>query len=121
MFNSPGLAGKFFESYVPRINEQLAKDERPITSLTYNDYHYVQWYLKGSWAFWDLEASVGRGSLLQALSSVYRKHAGREIDYDTFVRELGLSLGADVSAHFDHWFKDRGFEPLHRKLTGLVA
>lgn len=115
MFNSPGLAGKFFESYVPRINEQPAKDERPITSLTYNDYHYVQWYLKGSWAFWDLEASVGRGSLLQALSSVYRKHAGREIDYDTFVRALGLSLGADVSAHFDHWFKDRGFEPLHRK------
>lgn len=115
VFGMPGLSGKFFESYVPRIKEQLAKDDRPIVALTYNDQRYVHWYLKGSWAFWDLEASKGRDAMLRALSSLYRKHVGQRIDYDTVVNELASSLGEDVANHIHHWFKEPGLAPVHRK------
>jgi hypothetical protein len=115
MFGDPGLADRYFQSYVPRIKEQLAQDDRPITALTHADYHYIQWYLKGSWALWDLEASTGRTPLMRALGDLYRKHAGQKIDYATFANELASSLGSEVHEHLRHWFKQGGFAPVHRR------
>ncbi|HHY34847.1 MAG TPA: M1 family metallopeptidase [Firmicutes bacterium] len=114
LFGEPGLADKFFGSYVPRIEGQLAVDGRPVAELDHLDDHYVHWYLKGSWAFWDLEVSTGRENLMRALGVIYRRHAGTRIDYETFVRELGSLLDRDVREHMHHWFRESGFAPLYR-------
>lgn len=116
MFGDPDLAGRYFQSYVPRIKEQLAQDDRPIMDVAFTDNFYVQWYLKGSWALWDLEASTGRTPLLRALGDLYRKHAGRCIDYDTVANELASSLGPELHEHLRYWFKEGGFAPIHRRI-----
>lgn len=113
-FSLPGNAEAFFSSYIPRIQAALAKDDRPVASLTHMDNHYAHWYLKGSWAFWDLEALVGRCALVEALAAVYRRHVGQTVRYNEFVHEMSELLRRSLGDHFDNWFKGRGFSPLWR-------
>lgn len=114
MFPQPKLAESHFQWYVSRISKAIARDDRPISELTLADNPYDLWYLKGSWAFWDLEATVGRKALIDALAAVYRRHAAETIEEDVFVREMSGHLGRSLSRHFDHWFKERGFSPICR-------
>lgn len=109
------LAGDCFEWYRGRIAAQLAKADPTISSLAITDNTYVYWYLKGSWAFWDLEALTGRDALLAALAATYRKHVGTVVDTPTFRDTLGSSLGFPLYDHFDHWFDGSGFAPRHRQ------
>jgi hypothetical protein len=114
MFGRAGLAEAYFQSYVPRILASLADDDRPISELTLADNPYEQWYLKGSWAFWDLEAAVGRRALLETLAQVYRRHVPEVVDYHGFVRETCGLLRRPLEDHFGHWFSGRGFSPRWR-------
>ncbi len=117
LFQQPGLAEACFDSYVPRVLTKLEKDDRAISALTWLDNPYEQWYLKGSWALWDLEAATGRGPVLAALASIYRRHAGERIAYAEFEVELDGFLGtaAAVKGHLRHWFGGNGFAPLVRR------
>lgn len=114
LFGRPGLAGDYFASYVPRIEAALARDDRAIARLVLADNPYDHWYLKGSWAFWDLEAAVGREPLLDGLAAFYRRYLPGPVGSGAFIHELGEHLGTPTGDHFRHWFEGQGFRPRHR-------
>lgn len=111
MFARPGLSDGYFEWYRSRIAAKPEQVSRPASAMAITDSMYTCWYLKGSWAFWDIEAAVGRGRLLAAIAACYGKHVGTTIDAATFCRELESALGLPLREHFAHWFDAPGFAP----------
>jgi len=106
---------KYFNSYRERLEKHLAQDDRPVNELTFLDDMYTHWYLKGSWAFWDMEASVGRDRLLELFRIIYRDFVGDKLSYEKFKRisEEKLDLSPDF---MEHWFEEEGFEPIYREI-----
>ncbi len=106
---------KYFNSYRERLEKHLAQDDRPVKELTFLDDMYTHWYLKGSWAFWDLEASVGRDRLLELFRMIYRDFVGKKISYEKFknISEEKLDLSPDF---MEDWFEEKGFEPIYREI-----
>ena len=114
LFEQPDLSNRYFVQYRKRFAATKAGIDRPVTGLDINEDHYDHWYLKGSWAFWDLEAVVGRETLIKALASLYRAHVGSVISREDFRASLERSLGMDLKRFFQHWFDEPGFQPLYR-------
>jgi hypothetical protein len=114
LFGQLDLAEQYFDSYKTRFLETLAKRDVAISSLTVDQDTYDYWYLKGSWAFWDLEAKVGRTTLLKTLSYLHENASNEPVSAEELVEFFSRSLGEDLGPFFTHWFDEKGFKPLYR-------
>jgi aminopeptidase N len=114
LFGQADLARQYFDSYRTRFAETMAMQDVPISSLTVDQNTYDYWYLKGSWAFWDLEALVGRSALLKALAGLHSNASGKSVSSTELATHFSRSLKSDLGPFFTHWFDSKGFEPLYR-------
>jgi hypothetical protein len=114
LFDQEDLPDRYFSWYRDRFAKTMAQGDRPISDLTIDDSHYEHWYLKGSWAFWDLEGLVGRKALVEALAELHRAFRGTTVSDGDVWRSLGRSLDKDLDRFSHHWFDEPGFEPLYR-------
>ncbi len=113
MYDEADIEKKYFDSYRERVEKHLAENDRPIKEYRFLDNMYTHWYLKGSWAFWDMEAAVGRDGLLELFSKIYQDYIGDTITHMEFRRISESCL--DIEPDFiEYWFEDKGFEPVFR-------
>ncbi|MGD9020768.1 MAG: M1 family aminopeptidase [Lysobacterales bacterium] len=114
LFKETDLPARYFARYRERFMATEDGFDIPVSALAIDQNHYDHWYLKGSWAFWDLEALTGREKLIAALSALYKEHDGSVISDTDFRASLEQSLGVGLEPFFRHWFDGPGFEPLYR-------
>jgi len=113
MYEEPDQDKKYFEWYRDRVEEHLTKNDRPIKDYNFLDNMYTHWYLKGSWAFWDLEAKVGQKELLDLFGNIYQDNIDGTINHEEFTKILADNL--DIEPNFmEHWFGEKGFDPWYR-------
>lgn len=110
LWDSPEQVGEYFDDYRKRIKDDIS--EKAINGYDITENMYTQWYLKGSWAFWDLEAVIDREDLIDFLSDIYKNYLGKTISYRTFKEEFKKRF--EIENFFEHWFETGGFEPLKR-------
>jgi len=118
LFDQEDLPDRYFDWYRMRFMASEAGIDLPISDLSIDGNHYDHWYLKGSWAFWDLEALLGRKALLAALGDLNLKHGGTFISGAGLIASLEGSLEKDLRRWFRHWFYESGFQPLYRVDSG---
>ncbi len=116
MFDELDLEKKYFDHYRDRVEERLAKEDRPVKEYTFTDNMYTHWYLKGSWAFWDLEEAVGREELLEFFRKIYQNNLDDSLSQREFTKILEKNFDLE-SSFMEHWFEETGFDPLYRSLS----
>ena len=121
LYGQADLPDRYFTWYQERFANSKAGIDVPVSQLAIDENHYDHWYLKGSWAFWDLEALAGREALIEAFSTVYKERSGSTISSADFIKLLEKSLKTDLGPFFAHWFDQPGFEPLYRGKTGIMG
>ncbi len=113
MYEDQDIAKKYFEHYRDRIEKHSVEEDKPIKDYCFLDNMYTHWYLKGSWAFWDLEATVGRNDLLELFRKIYQNNIDETITYQNFKRTLENTFEIE-SKFMEHWFEKKGFDPWFR-------
>jgi|GEM_PF-1000643 len=116
MYDDPDIVDSYFEQYHQRVLDHMEGEDRPIHEYTFLDDMYVPWYLKGSWAFWDLEFKVGREEIMLLLKNIYTDHLGRTLSYDDFLEIVAENFGSQEKDVVRHWFEEKGFRPKYRSL-----
>ena len=107
LWESPDLVRDYFEDYRKRIKDDIS--EKAINEYDITENMYTQWYLKGSWAFWDLEAVIKREELMDFLRDIYQNYLGKTISYRTFKEEFRKRF--EIENFLEHWFESGGFQP----------